>query len=386
LTPVNVLIVNHTGLMSGAEATTLELLREPQDELRYIWASPRGELADAARALGAVHVPLRGTTGSLRLSVRDTPIALAELAGMGVAVRRAVARHRIDLVHAVSMRAGIAAAISRRLGGPPFLIYQHDVAPSRRIGAAIRALVDPPAARLVGCSQHVVDTLRREGFRTPADVVLEPVDVERFRSADGPVERVRRDLAPGDGPLIAEIAQISPWKGQDVAIRALAEVRRRHPDARLAIVGDVKFAARATRFDNPAFAARLHALVAELGLEEAVVFAGRLGDMPTVMRAIDVLLLPSWEEPFGRVVAEAMAAGTPVVATSVGGPAEIIADGRDGLLAPPRDPTAWAAAINRLLDDPAQARRMGERARESAARWGLDGFYSAMRAAHLAAL
>jgi glycosyltransferase involved in cell wall biosynthesis len=386
LTPLNVLIVNHTALMSGAEATTLELLREPQDELRYLWASPPGALADAARVLGAEHVPLRGTTGSLRLNPRDTPIALAELAAMGVTVRRAAARHRIALVHAVSMRAGIAAAISRRLGGPPFLIFQHDVAPPGRVGAAIRALVDAPAARLVGCSRHIVETLRREGYRTPADVVPEPIDVDRLACSDGDVAPTRRNLAPGEGPLIAEIAQISPWKGQEVAIRALAEVRRRHPDARLAIIGDVKFTARATRFDNPAYLAGLHRLVADLGLQDAVLFAGERTDIPTVMRAIDVLLLPSWDEPFGRVIAEAMAVGTPVVATSVGGPAEIIAHGRDGLLAPPRDPAAWAAAINRLLDDPAERRRMGERARESAARFALDRFYPAMRAAHLAAL
>ena len=62
--PVNVLIVNHTSLMSGAELTTLELLREQQDTFRYLWASPVGPLADAARTLGAEHIPLRGTAGS----------------------------------------------------------------------------------------------------------------------------------------------------------------------------------------------------------------------------------------------------------------------------------------------------------------------------------
>src|SRR3954469_8643049 len=174
---VKVLIVSHTALMSGAELTTLELLRERQDEFEYLWASPAGPLADGARELGAEHIALRGTAGSLRLHPRDTPVAIAELAAMGVAVRRATARRGVDLVHAVSMRAGIVAAISRRLGGPPFLLYQHDVAPPGRVGAAIRGLVDPPAARLVGCSQHILAGLRREGWRTPGEVILEPVDL-----------------------------------------------------------------------------------------------------------------------------------------------------------------------------------------------------------------
>jgi glycosyltransferase involved in cell wall biosynthesis len=379
------MIVNHTALMSGAEATTLELLAERQDDIEYLWACPDGPLADAARAQGVEHIPLRGTAGSLRLHPRDTPIALAEMADMGIALRRATARRGVHLVHAVSMRAGIIAAISRRLGGPPFLVYQHDVAPPGRVGRAIRTLVDPPAGRLVGCSAHILGTLRREGFRTAGDVIPEPVDVERF-DGSSPATALRERLAPGPGPLLAVVAQITPWKGQDTAIRALADVRRHHPDARLLIVGDITFASRSTRFDNHAYVAGLHALVEELDLHDAVIFTGRQGGMPQVMQAIDVLLLPSWEEPFGRVVAEAMAAGRPVVATNVGGPAETITHGHDGLLAPPKDPDAWAAAINRVLDDPAAARRLGERARTSAGRFDLDGFYTAMRAAHLAAL
>src|SRR3954447_20015779 len=199
---VKVLIVSHTALMSGAELTTLELLRERQDEFGYLWASPAAPLADAARELGAEHIALRGTAGSLRLHPRDTPVAIAELAAMGVAVRRATARHGVHLVHAVSMRAGIVAAISRRLGGPPVLVFQHDVAPPGRVGAAIRALVDPVTAHLVGCSGHILGTLRREGYRAPGEVVPEPVDLDRFFAATAPVDATREALAPGPGPLI----------------------------------------------------------------------------------------------------------------------------------------------------------------------------------------
>ena len=127
-------------------------------------------------------------------------------------------------------------------------------------------------------------------------------------------------------------------------------------------------------------------LIAELELEDAVVFAGQRPNIPAIMRAVDMLLLPSWEEPFGRVVVEGMAAGRPVIATSVGGPAQTITDGLDGLLAPPKDPQAWAAAINRLLDDPQLARRIGENARAAAERFSVARFYPAIRAAHLAAL
>ena len=77
------------------------------------------------------------------------------------------------------------------------------------------------------------------------------------------------------------------------------------------------------------------------------------------MRALDVVLLPSWEEPFGRAVLEALALGVPVVATDVGGPREIITDGQEGLLRPPRDPRAWAQAIGVLAGDDQLRERMG---------------------------
>ena len=88
--------------------------------------------------------------------------------------------------------------------------------------------------------------------------------------------------------------------------------------------------------------------------------------MPEILRACDVALLPSWEEPFGRVVVEAMAMAVPVVATSVGGPAEIIRDGIDGLLVAPRQPEALAGAITWLLADESRCRAMGAAARTAA--------------------
>jgi len=77
------------------------------------------------------------------------------------------------------------------------------------------------------------------------------------------------------------------------------------------------------------------------------------------VRALDLVLVPSWEEPFGRVVLEALALRVPVIATDVGGPREIITEGREGLLRPPRSPEAWAQAIRALADDAGARERMG---------------------------
>jgi glycosyltransferase involved in cell wall biosynthesis len=164
------------------------------------------------------------------------------------------------------------------------------------------------------------------------------------------------------------VGQITSWKGHDTAIRALHELRRDHPRARLLIVGEVKFADASTRLDNRGYLEGLRRLVEELDLGEAVAFAGERADISKIMARADVVLVPSVEEPFGRSVAEAMAVGTPVLATTVGGPAELIEDGVSGLLAPPGEPAAWSEAIERILDDPEWALQMGRRASDLAQR------------------
>ena len=100
-------------------------------------------------------------------------------------------------------------------------------------------------------------------------------------------------------------------------------MRADHPHARLLIVGEVKFAAANTRLDNRGYLAELHGLARELSLKDAVEFLGEREDAPEIMARADAILVPSIEEPFGRTVAEPMAVGTPVVATTVGGPAEL---------------------------------------------------------------
>jgi glycosyltransferase involved in cell wall biosynthesis len=96
-------------------------------------------------------------------------------------------------------------------------------------------------------------------------------------------------------------------------------------------------------------------------------FLGERSDVPAVLAATDVLLMPSWREAFGRIAVEAMAMGVPVVATDVGGPPEILDSGVEGLLLAPRQPDLWAREISQLLDDPGLVATMGERARRRAA-------------------
>jgi len=155
------------------------------------------------------------------------------------------------------------------------------------------------------------------------------------------------------------VAQLSPWKGQGTAIEALRLLREEGLDVHLLLIGSAKFVASATRFDNHAYVAALRGLIDDAGLQDRVSWLGEREDVPELVRALDILLLPSEEEPFGRALIEAMALGVPVLATRVGGPPEIIEDGREGFLLPPHEPAAWARAIRRIAESPDRGLEMG---------------------------
>jgi glycosyltransferase involved in cell wall biosynthesis len=203
-------------------------------------------------------------------------------------------------------------------------------------------------------SHHVRRSVERPGGPTVV-VVDNPVD-------------------PTSERVLVLVGQITPWKGQDTAIRALADLPDRHGCTRLLIVGEPVFSGAGTRFDNVRYRDDLIVLARDLGVADRVLFLGARRDVPDVVGAADVALVPSWEEPFGRVVIEAMAAAIPVVATEVGGPPEILARG-GGLLVPPRRPERWAETITRLLDNPTlRARLAADGRREAVSRYALARF------------
>jgi glycosyltransferase involved in cell wall biosynthesis len=181
-------------------------------------------------------------------------------------------------------------------------------------------------------------------------------------------ERTGRDFRAeleisADAPLIGTACRLDPQKAIDVLIHAAAVLRETHPELRVLVAGD-----------GPR-AAELRSLVGELGLEGPV-FLGRVAaaEMPDFLAALDVAVNSSNFEGSSLGVIEFMAAGKPIVATAVGGTPDLIRDGEHGLLVPPRDPGALAAAVASLIDDPGRASSLGEHARErQRAEFDLDG-------------
>ncbi len=363
---MRILALNHTGLVSGAERSLLELLRGLPVEVAALLASPQGPLADTAAAEGIPVTTIQEIEGSLRLHPVHTTQAMAGIA-KGARDLLSIARAaKADVVHANSTRAGLIAAVAHRLGGPPIVVHVRDRLPPSRAATITRRLLCRDASVIVANSCYTAEAFHQRLHPQRLRVIANPVDPVRFDPCRISRTRARDHLGVQPNiPLLGVVAQLSPWKAQDDAIRTLARLRSHWPAARLLIVGEAKFTRAATRYDNAAYARMLHDLVATLELKQSVSFLGEREDTPEIMRALDMLLVPSWEEPFGRTVIESMAMETPVVATTVGGPAEIVADGETGLLLPPRDPQRWAEAIDVLLKDPARRERMASAARRS---------------------
>lgn len=177
-------------------------------------------------------------------------------------------------------------------------------------------------------------------------VVRNGIDIEHFASIGAERMQVLPGLSEGD-KIVTMVANMnSERKGHAELVGAAGVVCTQVPEAKFVLVGDGRERAG------------LEQQVQETGLQGKVIFLGRRTDVPEILKCSDLCVLPSWAEGLPNVVMESVAVGKPVVATHVGGIPEIIEDGVSGLLVPPRDPAALAAAIIRLLEDPNLARGM----------------------------
>ncbi len=304
-----------------------------------------------------------------RLRAHGVPVALLGYQGFRI-LRHPVAtlsrltrlvlvmrRFRPDIVHAHLFWSYVLAPFAARLARVPCV-----VASRRSLGTFRRTMpghwlaLERRAARMtdlfIANSQAVrQDALSAE--RLPPDrvvVVHNGVDLRRFRR--GEAGQLRGDLdVPFDAPVGLTIANLIAYKGHEHLLRAWAKVKAGCPGALLLLSGDGPL--RAT----------LEARCQDLGLGGNVRFLGARRDIGPLLHCADVLVHPSLEEGFSNAILEAMAAGKPVVATSVGGNPEAVADGETGLLVPAGASEPLAEAVGALFANEESGRRMGEAGR-----------------------
>jgi glycosyltransferase involved in cell wall biosynthesis len=384
---MRVLILNHTAHVSGGERSLLDLLRGLPKTVEPVLGAPDGTLAELARASGVRVTPITGTDASLKLSPRTTLVGSLQLGRAAIEAAALARRSSADILHANSIRAGLSAVAAGALSRRPVVAHLRDTLPPGRVSNLTLAAIARGARVVVANSAHTAAAFTAITGRADVEVAYNAIDLDRFDPAryDRAAERARLGL-PADALVLIVVAQITPWKGQDEAVRIVHALQEAHPELRLLIVGEAKFVSKSTRYDNLAYLDGIQRRIREAGLEGRVAFLGEREDVPQLLAASDVLLVPSWEEPFGRVVIEGMAMRLPVVATSVGGPAELIADWENGVLAPPRDIEAWARALRALAEDAGLRERLGAAAAERARAFGVHAHGARMAEIYARAL
>ncbi|SHN60673.1 glycosyltransferase family 4 protein [Bradyrhizobium erythrophlei] len=282
-------------------------------------------------------------------SIAEAVPASASLLGLAAYVRH----HRIEILHATDRpRDAMACVVLAALTGAKALIHAHVSFGDWMSRGVLWALGRADA--IVGVSNYTAETFVKAGYRADrVHAVLNAIDPSQWDPALDPGPGRALLNVPVGAPLIVSVARIFHWKGHSELISALALIKRRYPDVRLAIVGtDYPADSGATRM--------LKEQARQLGVAENVVFTGQRSDVASLLAACDVFSLPSFEEPFGLVFAEAMAMKRPVVALNNGGTPEVVEHGKCGLLSPPGDIDLLAANLLRLLDDPALRTEFGE--------------------------
>lgn len=292
------------------------------------------------------------------IEVLDLGLESARRAALVPAIARLLRQRRPDIVHTHLVEASSAAALVSPFTPPKIVHTRHHLDEHWLIGGVYHRAVDRlsirTADRVVAPSEALRDFLvASEGAdRDKLDVVRPCFDFEALTPRAGDRESTRSELGLEDCFIVGCVSRFIPFKGHDDLLAAAAQLRDRIPDLRLLFVG-------------PGPQEHVRAEASRLGLADRLVLTGPRTDLARVYAAMDVKVQPSHSENASQVVVEAMIAGTPVIATRVGGTAESVAPGA-GVLVPPRAPSVLAGEVARLHADPAATAAMAQAGRSAA--------------------
>jgi glycosyltransferase involved in cell wall biosynthesis len=284
---------------------------------------------------------------------------------------RELRKGRIQIVHSYNFYGNVFSIPAAKIAGVPVVI-----ASIRDLGIYLRPAqlrvqkwVCRFADRIVVNAEAIRDWLVADGYPMDKIVVIRNgVDVTRFGGhSDGAALRREFDL-PRDAPLVVMLSRLNPKKGIECFLEAAALIHRQCPEVCFLAVGEAYARGDGEFHIDPVYRQKLQDRVMELGLGRCFRFTGMREDVPEILAAAAVSVLPSFSEGVSNTLLESMAAGVPVVATRVGGTPEVIRDKEHGLLSPPGDPEAIADSVRTLLHSPLLAARLSAQARERVVR------------------
>ena len=337
---IRVVEVLATGTTGGAQEHLYGLVTR-MDHTRFDVSVVSLSPGSAVRKLERAGFPV------LVLDEPDDAIAVGALAAHLVEVRPNIIHNHMYRAELVGTRAAIALGeVGHRR---PYVVSTvHSSRVRSDEDREMLRVLTPRMDQLIAVSRMIEEKLEQEGRTgTPIRRIYNGVDLSRYEHQE-PCCTLHEEygMEPGS-QVVGVVARLEPEKGHPTLLEAWPAVLRSVPDAYLLIVGE------GSRREA------LEALARDLRIAHRVVFTGRRDDVPAVTAALDVAVLPSYREAQGLSILEALALSRPVVASNVGGIPEVITDGVTGLLVPPHDPDALAAAVVRLLRDHPYADTLG---------------------------
>lgn len=372
--------------MGGAERSLFDILSSVRAAQRdwplQLITGADGPLVGLAEGLGvrAEVLPIPGTIARLGEPGAAGPAGLTlglvaaaiSSSSYASALGRSIAAFDPDVIHTNSLKMhllGAAAAVKRRRVRPtPVVWHMHDYLGTRPTTARLLRWRRRACAAVIANSESVAGDVRSAlGDLVPVTTVLNAVDLDRF-SADGPSADLDTMAglppAPAGTVRVGLVATFGRWKGHATFLRAIAQLPQGVP-VRAYVIGGALYQTEGSQ-QTPDELVRL---AATLGVADKVGFTGFLARPEEAMRALDIVVHASTApEPFGLVIAEAMACERAVVASNAGGAREIFTPGVDALGHEPGNVAELAAAIDTLARDAALRRRLGAAGRRSAVR------------------
>jgi glycosyltransferase involved in cell wall biosynthesis len=301
--------------------------------------------------------PIAVKIKELGIPVDMVPIPHLRTPGALESLRTYLRDHKPDVVHTQLEFSDTLGSLAARLEHIPSVSTMHVIPePSIRSREYWRHRVmwlslKYCSRRVFAVSEGARQFYIKHGGLPPSRVqtLYNGIDLARYNMDDAVKTRLREELGlPENAPVLVTVAYLREPKGIQFMLDAMPDVVKRHPDCRYLIVGD------------GIHRQALEDQTRSLGLEKNVIFTGQRADIPEVLAVSDIFVLPTLTEALPTVLAEAMAARKPIIASRVGGVPEMVEDNRNGLLLPPAQPEKLAEAVNSLLDDPARAASMGK--------------------------
>jgi glycosyltransferase involved in cell wall biosynthesis len=357
--------------IGGGEYVLASLIRKlNRDRFRpVVFFAHRNEIIAGLEAEGVATVPLTLNRKMISLYRDDVARSPGHLIGFLpavlkdiLAVRRAILSAGIDLLHPHDNLSKILGGVAAAAAGIPAVAHCHDLLGAgfidRMLVLAQRLLMD----RIIAVSGSVQERFI-QGGANPGQIRLieNGIDAARFHPGESALSRAELSI-PESHRVIGVIGMYDPVKGHVYLLEAIKRLRDRGvTDLSCLFAGEGRLEADLKDYAKAA------------GIEQNVRFLGYRRDIPDLLGLTDLVIMPSLRESFGIVALEAMAMKVPVVASRIGGLEEVVEHEKTGLLVPPGDAAALAAAILRLAENPEMRRNMGEAGRRRVEHYfGLD--------------